>query len=225
MAKPEHFPRIDRRVALKWISSAAISVPFLGEDGADAVDATAGADAGAGAPAGVGYGRDPDLQKIYQAGDLWPLTFSPKQRRLVILLCDIIVPADEHSPAASALGVHDFIDEWISSPYADQAADRKLILKGLEWLDAEAGRRGAATFAELDAKVQIDVCTGLSIAASEDRRKYPGSFFLRMRDLVAGGYYTTPAGMKELGYRGNVAMSQWNGPPPEVLERLGLSPQ
>jgi hypothetical protein len=48
---------------------------------------------------------------------------------------------------------------------------------------------------------------------------------LRLRDLIAGGYYTTPEGMKDIGYRGNISMASWDGPPKEVLEKLGLEPQ
>ena len=47
-------------------------------------------------------------------------------------------------------------------------------------------------------------------------------FFARFRDLTVGGYYTTPEGMRDIGYVGNVALAQFDGPPPEVLERVGL---
>lgn len=213
-------PRIDRRLALKWIAGAAASFPALSE-------VSFGAPNSPPAPVfATGYGPDPDIIREYRPGDLWPLTFSDEQRRIVIALCDIIIPADEKSPSASSVGVHDFIDEWISSPYPEQARDRKTILKGLAWLDDEAKGRGeAGGYVSLDQKEQTEICRELAKAVKDDAKKHPGSFFLRMRDLVAGGYYTTPAGMKDLGYRGNVAMAGWAGPPPEVLERLGLAAQ
>lgn len=212
------FKRIDRRVALKWISSAAAAMPLL--EGARVFSAE-----GAATPSGAGYGPDPDLIRFYQPGDLWPLTFSDAQRQTVIVLCDLIMPEDEVSPGASSLGVHDFVDEWISSPYPDQKSDRDVILKGLDWLDAEAGRRGANDFVSLPGDARLALCHELAILAKQNRREFPGSFFQRLRDLVAGGYYTTPAGMKDIGYLGNMAMAEWNGPPPEVLERLGLEPE
>ncbi len=205
-------------MALKWISSAAASMPLMGS-GQDASAESARL------PGGAGYGPDPDLQRVYQPGDLWPLTFSDAQRKTMIVLCDLIMPEDDVSPSASSLGVHDFVDEWISSPYPAQKSDRNAILKGLDWLDEEAGRRSAKNFVSLDAETQFSICHELSILAKKDRRKFPGSFFQRLRDLVAGGYYTTPEGMKDIGYRGNVAMTEWNGPPPEVLEKLGLQPE
>ena len=111
------------------------------------------------------------------------------------------------------------------SPYPGQQSDRALILKGLQWLDEEAARRKSTNYLLLRPEVQLEICEALAILAKKDRRKYPGTFFRRIRDLVAGGYYTTPAGMKDIGYRGNVAMSEWNGPPTEVLKKLGLSAQ
>jgi hypothetical protein len=52
----------------------------------------------------------------------------------------VIIPADDDSPSASAVGVPDFIDEWISSPYPAQAGDRRIVLDGLQWIDDEAQR-------------------------------------------------------------------------------------
>ena len=121
--------------------------------------------------------------------------------------------------------MHDFLEEWISSPYGDQKSDRASILKGLAWMDEEARRRGAKNFCSLSDDVQMNICRELARAAKKDRRKHPGSFFYRLRNLVAGGYYTTPAGMKNIGYRGNVPMAEWNGPPKAVLDKLGLTPQ
>ncbi len=208
-------PRIERRVAMEWIMSAAASVPFLGQTAIAATGETA-------APvSGKGYGPDPDMVKAYQPGDLWPLTFSAGQRELVIVLCDIIIPADEQSPSASSQGVHDFVDEWISSPYSAQTSDRNLVLKGLPWLDEEAVRRGSAKFVVLKTEAQLEVCRELALKPKE----FPGNFFLKMRDLVTGGYYTTPVGMRDLGYRGNMPMPEWNGPPKEVLDLLGLDPE
>jgi hypothetical protein len=52
----------------------------------------------------------------------------------------------------------------------------------------------------------------------------PGQdFFKRFRHLAAGGYYTTPQGMRELGYVGNTPSANFDGPTPEALKHLGLA--
>ena len=213
--------RINRRVALQWISSATVAIPIL------ELEVPAAEKPGTRLPSvfAKGYGPDPELIRKYKPGDLWPLTFNKDQRRLMIVLCDIIMPADKTSPSASSLGVHDFVDEWISSPYPAQKGDRKIILEGMKLLDEKSVRRGKPDFVSLSAKDQLVICEDLAQKAKANQNRFPGSFFYRLRNLVAGGYYTTPAGMKDIGYIGNVPQAEWNGPPAEVLKKLKLKPQ
>ena len=58
------------------------------------------------------------------------------------------------------------------------------------------------------------------LAVVEGDRTAPRDPFFR--DLTAGGFYTTPAGTKDLRYVGNVALERFDGPPPEVLAMVGL---
>ena len=39
---------------------------------------------------------------------------------------------------------------------------------------------------------------------------------------TAGGFYSTPAGRKDLNYIGNVPLARFDGPPPALLKALGL---
>jgi hypothetical protein len=208
-------PRMDRRAAIKWMLTAAASTALL-ETGFAAESPAA--------PAAAGYGTDPDLLKIYKPGDVWPLTLTEAQRGAVIALCDVIIPADAHGPSASAVKVHDFIDEWISAPYADHRRDRTLILDGLEWLETESRKRFGRGFAALDARQQSALCDDISYEPTAQPEFRTGArFFRRFRDLTAGGYYTTPEGMKDIGYIGNVPLARYDGPPAEVLRKLGLA--
>lgn len=203
---------VDRRTAVKWVlaASAALGLP------ATVFEANA-------ATAVAGYGKDPALLKIYKSGDLWPLTFSSEQRTTAAILCDMIIPADDQSPSASSVGVAAFIDEWISAPYPDYLRDRKTILDGFGWLDAEAQRRYSKTFAALSAQQRSAICD--DIATEKDAKQEFASaaaFFSRYRSLTAGGFYTTPAGMKDLKYVGNEPLTSFEGPPAAVLKQLGL---
>src|SRR5271168_3788440 len=121
---------MDRRTTIKWVLAAGAAWPHLDMRGAQA---------GA-APAAQGYGTDPNLVANYKPGELWPLTLTAAERRLAGILSDLIIPADDHSPSASAVGVVEFIDEWVSAPYPAQQRDRPLVLGGFAWLDAEAAR-------------------------------------------------------------------------------------
>jgi hypothetical protein len=171
-----------------------------------------------------GYGTDPKLVKTYKPGEVWPLTMTPRQKRCATALADTVIPKDDLGPAASEVGVVDMIDEWVSAPYPQQQGDRPLILQGLEWTDQEAEKRFQKVFADLadDQRRAIcdDVCFGPQAGA---RFRGPARFFSRFRDLCASAYYATPAGWKAIGYVGNVALEKFEGPPPEVLQRLGLA--
>ena len=210
---------LDRRTTIKWMFAAAATVPSLqsladpAQPQARDVPATQ-----------AGYGTDPDLIKEWRAGGPWPLTLGAAARLTTTALCDLIIPADDVSPAASSVGVVDFIDEWISAPYPQQRADREIILPGLLWVDTEAQSRFGQPFAKITdaqrAAIADAICSPAKAAANAATA---AKFFARFRDLAAGGFYTTPVGMKDIGYVGNVPLERFDGPPPELLRKLGLA--
>jgi hypothetical protein len=211
---------MDRRTTIKWMLAAAATVPSLQTSfGAD-VDALA-RDVATGQK---GYGTDPQLVKEWKAGGPWPLTLTESGRLTVAALCDLIIPADDHSPAASAVGVVDFIDEWISAPYPQQRGDRDIVLPGLAWMEDEARRRfgnGFAAVTDLQrARIADDIC---SASKAKPAFAAAAKFFAKFRDLTAGGFYTTPIGMKDIGYVGNVPLERFDGPPIEALKKAGLA--
>lgn len=204
--------RMDRRAVLKWMALAAATTPLL-ESGFHAATASAA----------TGYGTDPDLTRNYKPGDVWPLTLTDAQRSTAAALCDTIIPADSQGPGAAAVGVHDFIDEWISAPYPDQQGARQPILDGLAWLDAEGRRRFGKDFAELDADQSAAICRDVCHAPdAKPEFAAAAAFFALFRDLTSGGFHSTPVGAKDLGYVGNIPLAEFAGPPPEVLRHLGL---
>jgi hypothetical protein len=196
-------PKIDRRTALAWMGAAAAA-------GAVGAGLTACSPRKAEAK---GYGTDPKLVEPEKAP--WPRLMSEAQLQTAAVLCDFILPASGAAPAATALGVPDFIDEWVSAPYPDQLKDRPIILKGLDQLEPAvrdaAGRKGA-----------LEALPHATDAATRE-------FFKRFRALVIGAYYTTEAGFKDIGYIGNVARASDPGPSDAVkaalevqLVKLGL---
>jgi hypothetical protein len=204
--------RIDRRSALKWVAVAS-TLPWLQRPAA-----------GTAAPAsGKGYGTDPRLNRVYKPGELWPLTLPPFMRQAAAALCDLIIPADDHSPSASAVGVVDFIDEWISAPYEAQRADRKTILEGLGWLEIESKTRFKKFFVDLSPAQKAAICDDICyLPRAKPAFQEAAKFFATFRDLTAGGFHTTPAGSKDIRYVGNVALERFDGPPAEVLRKVGL---
>ena len=153
------------------------------------------------------------------------LEVAAKQRKAAASLTDLILPPDNPGDKQpSQLGVQDFIDEWISSPYDETAKDRPVITEGLDWLDAESQRRFQKDFADLaepqKCAIADDICGKTAV---KKEFKSAQNFFNRFRYLAASGYYTTPQGWKDIGYVGNVPTVNFDGPTPEALKHLGLA--
>jgi len=206
---------IDRRTTLQWMLAVSASLPLARPAAAPLTPGPA--------VAGTGYGSDPDLTHIYRPGEVWPLTLTPAQRRTAATLCDLILPAAGSTPSATAAGVVDFLDEWVSAPYPRQRTDRDVIIAGLAWMDAEAGRRFGRDFAGLEGAEQRAICDDICyLPRARPELAEPARFFARYRDLTAGAYYSTAAGRQDLGYVGNVPLPRFEGPPHDLLARLGL---
>lgn len=224
---------MDRREALKLLALAAAAPAALsgcGPDGEGGAARSAGSGAGEAASSGAaasnplarGDAWDPDLVNPQLR---WEKVLTQDEREGLASLCDVIIPADDVSPAASTVGAHDFIDEWVSAPYDFARNDLVLVRGGLGWLDAEASRRfgDGKRFRDLTGEEKRAICDDICyLPEVREEHRMPGRFFAKVRDLTATAFYTTPEGMEDIGYVGNIASSAWGPPPPEVLRHLGL---
>jgi hypothetical protein len=189
--------RVDRRTTLKWLGAALAYSAHHGKSLA-----------GSFMPSPKGYGTDPDLNKVKPPE--WERLMSRHELRQTSLLADLFLPGDASSPAPSALGIHDFIDEWISAPYPEQQSDRGIIQGGLAWLDQESAARFGKDFAAISDEQRVELMTAM--AAMPDSR-----FFKRLRNLVVGAYFSSDAGFKDIGYGGNVALDAFPAPTDEMM--------
>ncbi len=209
----------DRRETLSWLLRAlALSAATAGEiEGARAAIrrlASPSRVMPAEAAAEQGYGRDPNLLHPHLT---WALTLNAEQKCAAARLADVFLPAEGSSPAASAVGVPDFIDEWISAPYPRQRQDRAVLLEGL----ADLERSGRKPLHALDAKRAKALVARLHARAAGGGAA-EARFFSRFRRICLIGYYTTASGVAELGYIGYQPSVRFAGPPPQVLARLGV---
>jgi hypothetical protein len=206
----DYVPKVDRRTALAWVVAGGGAVALAGA-GLFAYQNPHGLHPSK----AEGYGTDPKLNPPAKAP--WPRLLSKDELQAAAVLSDFVLPASGGAPAASALGVPDFIDEWVSAPYPDQLKDRPVIRDGLKALipdlvKGDASRRSAA----------LAALPGSPDAATR-------AFFKRFRALTIGAYYTTEAGFGDIGYIGNQARRFDPGPSAEVkavleerLKALGL---
>lgn len=223
-------PSMDRREALKVITAAAAGAAMADGLLPSAADAqqpvTPGPKprtAASTAPPKTGPRgtlTDPDL---LNAKANWPRLLSASELLTLSALCDMIIPADDKSPSASAVGVPAYVNEYVSAPYdwAERALVR--VRGGLTWIDVESEKRFGKRFAAATSAQRTQICDDICfVPKAKPEFQAAARFFDQIRDLTASGFYTTDAGMKDLQYIGNVALAKFDGPPPEVLRKLGL---
>ena len=203
--------RMDRRAAVKWMFAATATVHLLDAKSFGQTQESIN----------LGYGTDPNLLAPEVP---WERTMTRAQLRTTSKLADIILPrTSDDSPSASEVNVPDFFDEWISAPYDDHQADRKIITDGLAWIDRESQRRFEKDFHELNESECTAICDDIAYLPEALPEYQPAArFFSKFRSLTMGGYYSTDIGTKDIGYVGNYAMESFDGPPPEVLKKLGI---
>lgn len=137
-----------------------------------------------------------------------PRFFDAAQYEAIGLLCDIILPADEHSPGAAAVRVPFYIDTVLHHADATtQAAWRA----GLAATERAAQSRFQRTFISCDAAQQEQVVA--MMARNEDKPATPlEEFFGPLKRLTVEAYCHSDEAMKGLfRYRGNTAVAGFPG--------------
>lgn len=214
--KPDH-SSLSRRDALKWLAGTAAA-----GSAAPALAATGETEP---APAALPLRdpiHDPDFSK--PAVFPWAKQFTPEELKTTMVLADIILPKDANGPAASEVGVPEFINEWCSAPYEENRTDGEVIRGGLAWMNTESFRRFEKRFDELAPAQQIEIVDDICDDSKAKPEHRTGSrFFKEFRQLCLGGYYTHSATWKHLGYVGNVSIGgPYPGVPQELIEKLDL---
>jgi hypothetical protein len=216
---------VSRRQAIQWVMAAVAASSLPKQSWAQKADDKVARQEKANTQTPrPGYGTDPDLLTAHKPGDFWALTFNVAQKKTATALADTIIPKDDLGPAASEVGVVAMIDEWISAPYPNQQADRPVVVDGLAWIEVESKKRFNKGFAELSEQQKHAICDDICFTGNaKPPFKQAAHFFSRFRTICASAYYATPEGWKAIGYVGNVALGRFDGPPPEVLQKLGVT--
>lgn len=153
--------------------------------------------------------------------DYKPKYFTAREYQTVRRLSDLIIPADDHSPGALESGAAEFID-FLCSRNQDLAT---IYTGGLAWLDDEMKRRYSLGFLEAKPDRQTALLDLIAYRKNDAPEIAPGvRFFVWVRNMVVDAFYTSPAGVKDLGFMGNTAVSQFSVPQEAVDYALKRSP-
>ena len=207
---------LSRRSALKWMTGSAAASASVASGAPNETE-----------PAPPDYPvrfnmHDPDYSK--PATGPWERVLTEDELKLVTVLADLILPKDGNGPAASEIGVPDFINEWVSAPFEPQRSEGQIVRGGLSWLNTAGFQRHGKAFVELASGEQTALLNSVAdeTKASKDDR-VGVRFFQTFRQLCLDGYYTHSATWKQLGYTGNVTLGgPYPGVPDEVVRQFGL---
>lgn len=144
--------------------------------------------------------------------------FDAHEMATITILADLIIPKDEKSGSASDAGVPEFIEFIVK----DEPQHQLPMRGGLRWLDMECLDRYEKDFVNCTPQQRIEVLNDIAYPFKAKPGLQPGvTFFNKMRDLTAIGFFTSKIGIDDLGYKGN-SPGKWEGVPPEVLKQYGL---
>jgi hypothetical protein len=147
--------------------------------------------------------------------DYVPKKFNPHNFQTLKKLGEIIIPG------ASEGGAAEYID-FLSSRNEELAA---IFNGGFAWLDHFMQNHYSADFLNASAGQQTELLDKLAYAKNVTPETAPGvPFWTWTRNMVVDAYYTSPAGVKEIGYMGNGAMKVFSVPQEAVDYAIKRSP-
>ena len=144
------------------------------------------------------------------AADWIPLFLSPQQDDMLAALAERIVPG-----STKAL-VNRFIDLLLS---VDTEKHKKSFTDALAAFEGESLKRFGKGFPSLDSGQQNEVLSDASVRPA--KKESPGSDekeqaglhenFENLKGWISGAYYSSEAGMRELGWTGDYAFEKFPG--------------
>jgi hypothetical protein len=184
-------------------------------------------------------------EEIKRTGIYTPKFFKPQEYQTITWLAELIVPADGQSGSAVDAGAPEFIDLLCSQ----NERLGHIYTGGLLWLDARMRQKHSMWFLEASQAQQIELLNELVEAertlAAKDTSFDPNftytqfrdygveprtdltvgvTFFDWVRKMTVDAYYTSPIGIKDLGYEGTTAVSEYQVPQDILNDALKRSP-
>ena len=121
------------------------------------------------------------------------------------------MPADARGGSAVDAGAPEFIDLLCSQN--DQLTT--IYQNGIRWLDAIIRERSGDNFIDTSIEAQTGILDELVEAERGDRSNNLSegvSFFGWVRRMAVDAYYTSPIGIRDIGYQGNQVLSSYETP-------------
>jgi gluconate 2-dehydrogenase gamma chain len=154
-------------------------------------------------------------------GNYKPKLFNDHEYKTLQRLADYIIPADEVSKGALDAGAPEYIDLLCS-----QSTELSTIYTGgIAWLDIQMEKRYGHSFLDAKPEEQTAMLDLISHRKNDSQELGAGiHFFDWTRKMVVDAFYTSPIGIKDIGYLGNAALSTFETPQAAIDYALKRSP-
>lgn len=170
-----------------------------------------------------------DAQHVHQqaatsrraGGAYKPKLFNAHEFKTLQHLADMIIPPENGEPGGAGAGAAEFIDTLASAN--ERLAG--IFFGGLAWLDRSMERRAGNKFVDASMEQHSELLDLIAYRKNQSAELGPGiAFFDWCRRMVVDAYFTSPAGIEALGYKGNKGMAVFQVPVEALNYALGRSP-
>lgn len=187
-----------------------------------------------GAPLQVAFAQhvheQANQERASSGGTYTPKLFNEHEYKTVTRLAELIVPADGDNGSAVDAGAPEFIDLLCSQN--ERLAG--IYTGGLLWLDRRMRSQHSADFVGASAAQQtamLDALVQAGRSGSDDEESGGGElapgvqFFGWIRRMTVDAYYTSAIGMKDIGYTGNTAVTEYTVPQEAINYAMQRKPR
>jgi gluconate 2-dehydrogenase gamma chain len=160
------------------------------------------------------------LEKLAERGQQYqPKVFNTHEWNTARVLVDLVIPRDARSGSATDAQVPEFMDVFMET----RENMRNWMRTGLTWLDDECKKRFTKAFVDCDDPQRKAVLDDIAWPRRARPEMQAGvRFFNNFRNFTASGFWSSQMGIDDLQYLGNRPIAEWNGCPPDALNKLGV---
>jgi len=175
--------------------------------------ATIGAAASVPPAAAIEFPANQDASKDLERPDWKPQFLDDHQNETLITLSDLIIPETD-TPGAKAALVNRFLDLLMS---AETAETQRAFFAALAYVDGLGMEQFKSAFVYLSSDQQKNILEQLAYPHTHERwgEQEPAfagyAHFEKLKTWIVGAYYSSPIGLKELGWDGSFPHGAFTG--------------
>lgn len=145
-----------------------------------------------------------DASKELERADWKPVFMSEHQNNTLVVLSDFMIPSTDTPGAKEAL-VNRFLDLLMSVENQDT---QRAFVEALAYIDGACMERYKSAFIYMQREQQIEFLNLIAYPHSQSTwgepvEDFPGyNHFQKLKQWIVGAYYSSPIGLKEIGWNG-----------------------